>query len=193
LFLLFLALYLWPILLSSFVPNSSFRVHNILTILYWDSIFPEKEKKNRKKTTKPPSLHQVYPDHTSLFTSAPLPPNIPLYTSTSITMASSIQPLLNLDPEHISCIGGRTVVTCKGCAGNAPRYIPPKQPFHPYLHTKPLPEEQSASAATVAASTSSSAHIATPQQQQPQPEQPRTPQLHLPKHPAPRHRHPPAR
>ncbi|CAG8014116.1 unnamed protein product [Penicillium nalgiovense] len=36
-------------------------------------------------------------------------------------MASFIQPLLNLDPEHISCIGGRTVVTCKGCAGNAPR------------------------------------------------------------------------
>ncbi|OQE37185.1 hypothetical protein PENCOP_c010G00369 [Penicillium coprophilum] len=36
-------------------------------------------------------------------------------------MASPIQSLLNLDPEHISCIGGRTVVTCKGCAGNAPR------------------------------------------------------------------------
>ncbi|KAJ5816619.1 hypothetical protein N7447_008852 [Penicillium robsamsonii] len=36
-------------------------------------------------------------------------------------MASSTQYLLNLDPEHISCIGGRTVVTCKGCAGNAPR------------------------------------------------------------------------
>ncbi|KAF4771849.1 hypothetical protein N7455_008252 [Penicillium solitum] len=36
-------------------------------------------------------------------------------------MASSTQSLLNLDPEHISCIGGRTVVTCKGCAGNAPR------------------------------------------------------------------------
>ncbi|KAJ5372396.1 hypothetical protein N7517_004402 [Penicillium concentricum] len=36
-------------------------------------------------------------------------------------MASSTQFLLNLDPEHISCIGGRTVVTCKGCAGNAPR------------------------------------------------------------------------
>ncbi|KAJ5592706.1 hypothetical protein N7537_009610 [Penicillium hordei] len=36
-------------------------------------------------------------------------------------MASPTQSLLNLDPEHISCIGGRTVVTCKGCAGNAPR------------------------------------------------------------------------
>ncbi|KAJ5210573.1 hypothetical protein N7472_000712 [Penicillium cf. griseofulvum] len=36
-------------------------------------------------------------------------------------MAISIQSLLSLDPEHISCVGGRTVVTCKGCAGNAPR------------------------------------------------------------------------
>ncbi|KAJ5970854.1 uncharacterized protein N7479_000772 [Penicillium vulpinum] len=36
-------------------------------------------------------------------------------------MASFTQSLFNLDPEHISCIGGRTVVTCKGCAGNAPR------------------------------------------------------------------------
>jgi hypothetical protein len=35
---------------------------------------------------------------------APLPLNIPLYPSTSTTMASSIQPLLNLDPEHISCM-----------------------------------------------------------------------------------------
>ncbi|KAJ5357384.1 hypothetical protein N7541_004542 [Penicillium brevicompactum] len=35
-------------------------------------------------------------------------------------MASS-NSLYNLDPEHISCIGGRTVVTCKSCAGNAPR------------------------------------------------------------------------
>lgn len=30
---------------------------------------------------------------------------------------------LNLDPEHTSCIGGRTVLTCQDCAGNAPRYI----------------------------------------------------------------------
>ncbi|KAJ5539662.1 hypothetical protein N7513_007994 [Penicillium frequentans] len=29
--------------------------------------------------------------------------------------------LLNLDPGHISCIGGRTVLTCRNCAGNAPR------------------------------------------------------------------------
>ncbi|KGO37164.1 hypothetical protein PEX1_076330 [Penicillium expansum] len=36
-------------------------------------------------------------------------------------MASSTQSLFSLDPEHISCVGGRTVVTCKGCAGNAPR------------------------------------------------------------------------
>ncbi|PYH58450.1 uncharacterized protein BO96DRAFT_242091 [Aspergillus niger CBS 101883] len=25
------------------------------------------------------------------------------------------------DPGHTSCIGGRTVVTCRSCAGNAPR------------------------------------------------------------------------
>ncbi|OGE49577.1 hypothetical protein PENARI_c020G07289 [Penicillium arizonense] len=36
-------------------------------------------------------------------------------------MASSTNSLLNLDPQHISCIGGRTVLTCKSCAGNAPR------------------------------------------------------------------------
>jgi hypothetical protein len=30
---------------------------------------------------------------------------------------------LNLDPEHTSCIGGRTVLTCRDCAGNAPRYV----------------------------------------------------------------------
>ncbi|CAG8025353.1 unnamed protein product [Penicillium salamii] len=33
---------------------------------------------------------------------------------------ASTNTLFNLDPEHISCIGGRTVVTCKSCAGNAP-------------------------------------------------------------------------
>ncbi|GFF32613.1 hypothetical protein IFM46972_03607 [Aspergillus udagawae] len=27
----------------------------------------------------------------------------------------------NLDPEHTACIGGRTVLTCRDCAGNAPR------------------------------------------------------------------------
>ncbi|PYH95316.1 hypothetical protein BO71DRAFT_205301 [Aspergillus ellipticus CBS 707.79] len=26
-----------------------------------------------------------------------------------------------MDPEHTSCIGGRTVLTCRNCAGNAPR------------------------------------------------------------------------
>ncbi|KAJ5864898.1 uncharacterized protein N7529_006814 [Penicillium soppii] len=38
-------------------------------------------------------------------------------------MSSSTNALFTLDPEHVSCIGGRTVVTCKSCAGNAPRYI----------------------------------------------------------------------
>ncbi|KAF9893928.1 hypothetical protein FE257_008899 [Aspergillus nanangensis] len=28
---------------------------------------------------------------------------------------------LHLDPHHTSCIGGRTVLTCRNCAGNAPR------------------------------------------------------------------------
>ncbi|KAL2811460.1 hypothetical protein BDW59DRAFT_168006 [Aspergillus cavernicola] len=28
---------------------------------------------------------------------------------------------LDLDPAHTSCIGGRTVLTCRSCAGNAPR------------------------------------------------------------------------
>ncbi|KAL4964887.1 uncharacterized protein BDV14DRAFT_63821 [Aspergillus stella-maris] len=28
---------------------------------------------------------------------------------------------LELDPSHTSCIGGRTVLTCRNCAGNAPR------------------------------------------------------------------------
>ncbi|KAL4903917.1 hypothetical protein BDW74DRAFT_179500 [Aspergillus multicolor] len=28
---------------------------------------------------------------------------------------------LDLDPAHKSCIGGRTVLTCRSCAGNAPR------------------------------------------------------------------------
>ncbi|KAJ5306075.1 hypothetical protein N7508_005090 [Penicillium antarcticum] len=35
-------------------------------------------------------------------------------------MATSTNSFLNLDPQHISCIGGRTVLTCKSCAGNAP-------------------------------------------------------------------------
>ncbi|KKK19694.1 hypothetical protein ARAM_007048 [Aspergillus rambellii] len=28
---------------------------------------------------------------------------------------------IHLDPTHTSCIGGRTVLTCRSCAGNAPR------------------------------------------------------------------------
>ncbi|KAI9374231.1 hypothetical protein BJX61DRAFT_540965 [Aspergillus egyptiacus] len=33
----------------------------------------------------------------------------------------SQQSSLDLDPNHTSCIGGRTVITCRSCAGNAPR------------------------------------------------------------------------
>lgn len=54
-------------------------------------------------------------------------------------MASSTQSLLNLDPEHISCIGGRTVVTCKGCAGNAPRYTPAPNIAFITPNTNPIP------------------------------------------------------
>lgn len=39
-------------------------------------------------------------------------------------MAASTHSIFTLDPDHISCIGGRTVVTCQNCAGNAPRYVP---------------------------------------------------------------------
>lgn len=35
---------------------------------------------------------------------------------------ASVAPL-SLDPKHVSCIRGRTVVTCSMCAGNAPRYV----------------------------------------------------------------------
>ncbi|KAJ5925640.1 hypothetical protein N7454_008279 [Penicillium verhagenii] len=34
---------------------------------------------------------------------------------------ASAQSLFSLDPGHISCIGGRTALTCRNCAGNAPR------------------------------------------------------------------------
>lgn len=51
-----------------------------------------------------------------------LPPHHRDLSSSTITMAST-QSLLNLDPSHISCIGGRTVLTCRNCAGNAPRYV----------------------------------------------------------------------
>ncbi|KAG0154249.1 hypothetical protein PDIDSM_1629 [Penicillium digitatum] len=51
-------------------------------------------------------------------------------------------------------------------------------------------EEQFASVATAAASTSLSVHTATLQLQLPQLEQRRTSQLHLQKHPGLRRRHP---
>ena len=38
-------------------------------------------------------------------------------------MANNQASIYNLDPGHISCIGGRTVLTCRHCAGNAPRYM----------------------------------------------------------------------
>ncbi|KAJ5115136.1 hypothetical protein NUU61_000895 [Penicillium alfredii] len=53
-------------------------------------------------------------------------------------MANSTLAILHLDPDHISCIGGRTVLTCRSCAGNAPRYINPNPKLlyssHPVSH-----------------------------------------------------------
>lgn len=40
---------------------------------------------------------------------------------TPFPMAQQSFAMLHLDPEHTSCIGGRTVLTCRSCAGNAPR------------------------------------------------------------------------
>ncbi|KAJ5482646.1 hypothetical protein N7475_001458 [Penicillium sp. IBT 31633x] len=56
-------------------------------------------------------------------------------------MANITNALLNLDPEHISCIGGKTVITCKGCAGNAPRYVPisTKTSTPPFTSTHTIP------------------------------------------------------
>ncbi|PWY75136.1 hypothetical protein BO70DRAFT_431114 [Aspergillus heteromorphus CBS 117.55] len=34
---------------------------------------------------------------------------------------SHAETLYDMDPEHTSCIGGQTVLTCRDCAGNAPR------------------------------------------------------------------------
>ncbi|KAF3386594.1 hypothetical protein F1880_000339, partial [Penicillium rolfsii] len=39
-----------------------------------------------------------------------------IYTMTSLKPSH-----FQFDPDHVSCIGGRTVVTCRDCAGNAPR------------------------------------------------------------------------
>ncbi|KAL5363421.1 hypothetical protein BJX96DRAFT_118639 [Aspergillus floccosus] len=36
-------------------------------------------------------------------------------------MAYQAVPSIDLDPSHTSCIGGRTILTCRSCAGNAPR------------------------------------------------------------------------
>ncbi|PLB53760.1 hypothetical protein P170DRAFT_4260 [Aspergillus steynii IBT 23096] len=47
---------------------------------------------------------------------------LPLTSEKSIrsTMAHQVVSTVRLDPEHNSCIGGRTVLTCRHCAGNAP-------------------------------------------------------------------------
>lgn len=44
-------------------------------------------------------------------------------------------PSVELDPQHISCVGGRTIITRPYCAGNAPRYIHTSKP----PSTLPLP------------------------------------------------------
>lgn len=54
--------------------------------------------------------------------------HLPLHCSilaiSHCAMTTSTPSTFSLDPDHISCIGGRTVVTCQNCAGNAPRYVP---------------------------------------------------------------------
>ncbi|KAJ0427027.1 hypothetical protein BJY00DRAFT_6986 [Aspergillus carlsbadensis] len=42
-------------------------------------------------------------------------------SSIRINMVDRTASSLDLDPSHTSCIGGRTVLTCRSCAGNAPR------------------------------------------------------------------------
>ncbi|KAJ5723222.1 hypothetical protein N7488_001257 [Penicillium malachiteum] len=36
-------------------------------------------------------------------------------------MSSAHNSLLSLDPTHTSCVAGKTALTCRSCAGNAPR------------------------------------------------------------------------
>ncbi|KAL2868175.1 uncharacterized protein BJX67DRAFT_63035 [Aspergillus lucknowensis] len=60
-------------------------------------------------------------------------PSIPQYfihkahstfeSSASFSMVNQAVSSLELDPTHTSCIGGKTVLTCRSCAGNAPRYV----------------------------------------------------------------------
>lgn len=142
----------WHLLLSSCIRNPLFLRLSFLALLYFgpyyclplfptafsgltiywlsfiDQFSPERKKKKEPTGKIPQShLHFISSGYTILHSPYlhPLPSDIPFsIPSTFITMASSTQSLLNLDPEHISCIGGRTVVTCKGCAGNAPRYTP---------------------------------------------------------------------
>ena len=96
------------------------------------------------------------------------------HTELSFNKMPRQYPSVELDPQHISCVGGRTIITCPDCAGNAPRYIhtskfpstlPPLQTiaYLPKLtrFTPPAAAPQSAKPAKAAASTPSSAHTAT--------------------------------
>lgn len=111
-------------LLSSFVSNYFFKTLTIYWLFFYWSVFLHKKEPTGRIAQSHLyfmwggfgpyfTLHIYYTLYLLIFP-FPIPP-------TSITMASSTQSMMNLDPEHISCIGGRTVVTCKGCAGNAPR------------------------------------------------------------------------
>lgn len=46
---------------------------------------------------------------------------------------------VSLDPDHTSCASGRTLITCKACAGHQARYAnnPP-----PHLPTPPIPKQR---------------------------------------------------
>ncbi|KAI2707711.1 hypothetical protein CBS147332_6769 [Penicillium roqueforti] len=72
-------------------------------------------------------------------------------------MATSTHFMYNLDPDHRSCVGGRKVVTCKGCAGNAPRETICRSCNGCGLNVSPCPHCHPAAAAAVAAARATAA------------------------------------
>lgn len=46
-----------------------------------------------------------------------------LNPQSAFNMVNQAVSSLDLDPTHTSCVGGKTVLTCRSCAGNAPRYV----------------------------------------------------------------------
>lgn len=48
-------------------------------------------------------------------------------------------PSVELDPQHNTCVGGRTIITCPDCAGNAPRYTHTHTHIQTPFPSKPIP------------------------------------------------------